>query len=603
MLAKLKILNTKLWKAFFPPLMSGVNSSEWLVEAVYFKYKRFSTFLFWSSLVLWTLYLINNFWNIVEAGGLLNFITKTSYEYTLKFLHMLIVLPSLWSASLAALVYVIASRYLPILREVYKLDYLKYALFSMIGLIFGFVGAISHDFVEMFVALEGVSMVIIFMFLQGFGHYSSESLFFRFFINNVYCTMLFSYGLTFLLIAGKSTDYREFRLFLLTRDLFSARGFLLNQKVDMAMGQWELFIFLGFICLIGSFLFKLGGYPFQSIIPDLFAGGTLFFLIYYVVFIKMYYIYILSKFVFGAFLGWSSILCPLLFIAGILSILHGTYATLFEMDFMRFVGTSSIPQMGFVLLGFSLANLEGLKMAYFFALVYVLTTFLLMYTFGSVVFKRLPTQHRIGPYLGSDEETGKMAILSGYPDFINWKDIHQNAEFYSYANGYHYVTNIRQRIRDTKYGEIYVVPYLTQAAAFCSFAALPPFIGFLSKYYLMLEYAATWPVFVLWALLLINLLSSFYYLRLVVYLVYAVRAAMREQAFYKLFKTKSERVLDRHFATIPLTEILRDTKASKLLLVSVVDLFVFRAMVSTTFIFSAFMLQAGQHWVLLLLVY
>lgn len=577
--------------------MSGVDSSEWLADAVYFKYKRFSTFLFWSSILFWIAYLIDNFWNIVEAGGLLNFITKTSYEYTLKFLQMIIVLPSLWSICAFSLAYLLASRYIPLLREVYQIDYLKYALFSATGLIFGAVGVVSTNFVDMFVALEGISMVVLFMFLQGFGHYASESLFFRFFINNVYCTTLFSYGISFFLIVGQSPNYREFRLILLMRELFASRDYLLNQKVSMASSHWELFLLLGFICFIGSFLFKLGGYPFQSIIPDLFGGGTLFFLIYYVVFVKMYYIYILSKFVFGAFLGWSSILCPVLFIAGVLSILHGTYATLFEMDFMRFVGTSSIPQMGFVILGFSLADFEGLKLAYLFAIVYVVTTFLLMYTFGSVAFKRLPTLRHTAPNKGEPQGSEGLTITDRYPEFIDWNDIHQNAEFYSYANGYHYVTNVRQRIRETKYGEIYVVPYLTQAAAFCSFAALPPFIGFFSKYYLMMEYAATWPVFVLWVLLIINTVSSFYYLRLVVCLIYAVRAAMREQALRKDLRSNTEKASDEYCAAIPLKEILKSTTASKLLLVSIVDLFVFRAMVSTTVIFSAFTIQASQHWV------
>lgn len=147
--------------------------------------------------------------------------------------------------------------------------------------------------------------------------------------------------------------------------------------------------------MIVSFFFKLGGYPFQSIVPDLFAGSSLVFLIYYVVFIKVYYMYILSKFVYGAFLGWSSLISPVVFLAGIFSIVHGTYATLFEADFIKFIGTSSVPQMGLVLLGFSLANNDGLELAYFFILVYVSTTLLLIYTFCSLQLKRVPAPYRL----------------------------------------------------------------------------------------------------------------------------------------------------------------------------------------------------------------
>lgn len=105
--------------------------------------------------------------------------------------------------------------------------------------------------------------------------------------------------------------------------------------------------------------------------------------------------YILSKFVYGAFLGWSALVSPVVFLAGIFSIVHGTYATLFESDFIRFIGTSSVPQMGLVLLGFSLANSDGLELAYFFILVYVCTTLLLIYTFCSIQLKRSPAPYKL----------------------------------------------------------------------------------------------------------------------------------------------------------------------------------------------------------------
>lgn len=65
-----------------------------------------------------------------------------------------------------------------------------------------------------------------------------------------------------------------------------------------------------------------------------------------------------------------------------------------------------------------------------------------------------------------------------------------NANYTHHANNFFYISTTHLRMLATQHGDLFATPYLTQAAVFCSFAALPPFIGFFSKYYLILEYAA-----------------------------------------------------------------------------------------------------------------
>lgn len=159
-------------------------------------------------------------------GGLRLFIKYSTYVFTTAFFNMSTLLPLGWLFVLVVLTYWVFSRYtLPLKKRQLYPEYLKTMLLSISGLIIGGLGLISADFIETFAALEGISIVVLFMFMQGFGQYSMESLFLRFFINNVYCTMTFSYGITLFLYAGKCTNYHEFRLALLVKELLVTKNY------------------------------------------------------------------------------------------------------------------------------------------------------------------------------------------------------------------------------------------------------------------------------------------------------------------------------------------------------------------------------------------
>lgn len=151
------------------------------------------------------------------------------------------------------------------------------------------------------------------------------------------------------------------------------------------------------------------------------------------------------------------------------------------------------------------------------------------------------------------------------------------------------------RIRTTQHGDLFATPYLTQAAVFCSFAALPPFIGFFSKYYLILEYAAAWPLIILWLLLVLNIISSFYYLQLVLHLIGAVRMALRQRP------EKKRRLSSIHKKSTGRLKVAlvpgytnQNSTGTNLLIITILDICIFRAMLVLTFVFSAASVQAAQ---------
>jgi NADH:ubiquinone oxidoreductase subunit 2 (subunit N) len=164
--------------------------------------------------------------------------------------------------------------------------------------------------------------------------------------------------------------------------------------------------------------------------------------------------------------------------AGLSSICVGTLGAFIQMSLWRLLGFASIAQTGLVLLGLSLYSLSSLTVVGFFFFNYLITFFLFvsgltwLYIFiPASDLGRLPAQF----YLKSDIVLNSLVKSI---DIQRW---------------------------------CLVVFSISMA----SNAALPPFVGFFSKYLLILNILNQESVILLGLVLGFNIISSFYYLRVI----------------------------------------------------------------------------------------
>jgi NADH-quinone oxidoreductase subunit N len=160
---------------------------------------------------------------------------------------------------------------------------------------------------------------------------------------------------------------------------------------------------------------------------------------------------------------------PMLLFYGLGSLLVGAFGALTERAFKKFIAYSSINQIGFLLLGLSTGQLVGLQSVILFFLIYILTTVLL------------------------------------FAVFLNLENSLTGEHF-------RYVSEL---------GFLSPHEWLSRIAlsfVFFSFAGLPPFAGFFSKFYLLLHLFEEGFLVAVLVGIVTSLISSYYYLTLVTYI-------------------------------------------------------------------------------------
>jgi len=257
-----------------------------------------------------------------------------------------------------------------------------------------------------------------------------------------------------------------------TLNFTNLKMLLLFPLVDQTMLYHNIVLF-GSLCLTIVFLFKLAAAPFHFWMPDVYEGSPLASTIVFS---------LIPKFgIFYFFLKWLSLLnCfseikSILICSGLLSTLIGSLFALRQKRIKRLILYSSIAQIGFLIVGSSVFNLDGFSNVYFFLIVYVITSFLL-WSFVTISFS-----------CGS-EVANFNSIKKTIPLFLsNLSNLFSLNQSWS----------------------------LTNLFIFFSFAGVPPLLGFFAKFLVFFGLISSkyfWSSF--W-LLILSVVSVFYYLRVI----------------------------------------------------------------------------------------
>ena len=142
-------------------------------------------------------------------------------------------------------------------------------------------------------------------------------------------------------------------------------------------------LLIGVIFITITFLFKLSAAPFHFWSPDVYEGSTIASTIIFT---------IIPKFVLTTlFIRWLCVLSNsfieikiLLLLSGFLSLFLGTFFAFNQKRLKRLIIYSSLAQTGFLISGLSSLSLESVIAAYFFLVIYLITSALFWFNLSSL---------------------------------------------------------------------------------------------------------------------------------------------------------------------------------------------------------------------------
>nr|NP_066420.1 NADH dehydrogenase subunit 2 [Ochromonas danica]AAG18386.1 NADH dehydrogenase subunit 2 [Ochromonas danica] len=235
----------------------------------------------------------------------------------------------------------------------------------------------------------------------------------------------------------------------------------------------EYLLKIGFLLIIFTLLFKIASAPFHFWSPDVYEGSPLSSTIVFAILPKISLFYFFIKLLISTGIFFEDI-SDLLLIFGLCSILIGTFYALNQKRIKKLIIYSSIAQVGFLVSILSLQTFESFSSLFFFLFIYLITSIVL---WGYVVF------------------------------FFNSSTIVRNFSNKGLVSIY---------ISDfSNFAKINLLWCVSILFIFFSIGGIPPFVGFISKMIITLQFVDSGYFFVASFLLIISAISVYYYIRIV----------------------------------------------------------------------------------------
>lgn len=248
---------------------------------------------------------------------------------------------------------------------------------------------------------------------------------------------------------------------------FDSIGLLLFLPLNENLEYLSFCLVLGCFLVIITLFFKTSVAPFHFWSPDVYEGSPLPSTIAFSIIPKLAFFSFLLHWV-SLFINTFVVLKILFIVVGLFSIFWGAYSALVQKRFKRFIIFSSISQIGFVIIAISVFSLEAYTSVYFFLFIYLITSIILWGFF--TIFCSFSTEKILPSIFLSD--------LTSY------------------------------------FSLNYVVSF-SFVMIFFSFAGIPPLSGFLSKTLILFGLLSDNNIFVSIITILISVLSSYYYLKII----------------------------------------------------------------------------------------
>jgi NADH-quinone oxidoreductase subunit N len=214
-----------------------------------------------------------------------------------------------------------------------------------------------------------------------------------------------------------------------------------------------------------AMFFKLAVAPFHFWSPDIYEGSPLNSTIFFAIVPKIGFLVLFLRiflFCFGTqFFLWQ----PAVLFSAFVSVLIGSFSALKQRKLKRLLAFSSISHLGYVFLAVGSLSFDGVQAGFFYIIVYILTS-------------------------------------SGVWSFICCFDF-----YFSFDRP--------RAISDLLHTKVNKILAFSGALGFFSMAGIPPFVGFFAKYFIFLSTINLSLYVVSVSIILISVVSTYYYIRLV----------------------------------------------------------------------------------------
>jgi len=413
-----------------------------------------------------------------------------------------------------------------------KINLFEYVIFTLLSCLGGCWLVASYDFFTMYLTIELLSLP-----LYGLASIKSRSLLsteagLKYFILGAFSSGVFLFGVSLIYLATGSLSFSEIG------QLFAGVNVDIFLSGDTHSLSYIAAFLMGMLLVMIGLMFKLTAVPFHMWAPDVYEGAptpvTAYFstvpkLAVFAVTVRIFYVTF-----FDISLEWQKAIT----LCAIGSMILGTLGAMVQkLDLKRLLAYSAIGNAGYMLLGISAGNLEGLQGLLLFAVIYLVMT---INAFATI----LTLRSSISTAEGLSQST------------FHWEQDHSNARALFYQNSNEVVApleqssvatnnlqseqrsldqeawlqgayiprqlalgsqnslgNLKGILQFRTISKTNPLLAITIAFMFFSMAGVPPLAGFLGKMYLFFAAVNGGLYLAVFVAIITNVIGSFYYIR------------------------------------------------------------------------------------------
>ena len=408
-----------------------------------------------------------------------------------------------------------------------KINLFEYVIFILLSCLGGCWLVASYDFFTMYITIELLSLP-----LYGLASIKSRSLLsteagLKYFILGAFSSGVFLFGVSLIYLATGSLSFSEIG------QLFAGVNvnlFDLIQSGDVHSLGYVAAFGMGMILVMVGLLFKLTAAPFHMWAPDVYEGAptpvTAYFatvpkLAVFAVTVRIFYVTF-----FDISLEWQKAIT----LCAIGSMILGTLGAMVQkLDLKRLIAYSAIGNAGYMLLGISAGNLEGLQGLLLFAVIYIVMS---VNAFATILTLR---------------SSNCLSTLTSQSTF-HWSQDHANSQQVFYTNSMassaslsstptgnqpdqeawlhgayiprqlalasqNSLGNLKGILQFRTLSKTNPLLAVTVAFMFFSMAGVPPLAGFLGKFYLFFSAVNGGLYLAVFVAIVTNVVGAFYYIR------------------------------------------------------------------------------------------
>ena len=246
-------------------------------------------------------------------------------------------------------------------RGLFRGETFVMALFSLLGMM---VMISASSFVTLYLGLELMSLTLYSMVAMHRRSNRASEAAMKYFVLGALASGMLLYGMSMLYGATGSLDILH-----------------VGRSVVEGQGNRTLLVF-GLVFVVSGIAFKLGAAPYHMWIPDVYDGAPTAVTLLVGAAPKLAAFAFMLRMLGVAMGGMGADWQQMLAVLAVLSMILGNVIAIAQTNIKRMLAYSTIANMGYMLMGFLTANINGFSAAMFFTVAYVLTT---LASFGMVM--------------------------------------------------------------------------------------------------------------------------------------------------------------------------------------------------------------------------